>query len=438
MQNLFFKLVSAILIGFLLFPPQAFAASENPIFKPTVVFVPVNESNEELNAINGEFIASLRQKLKSDFNVLDSDVVKQIIKTMPETDFASSEQLHAYNLIQQGIEAYTIHQDLEKADKILQDAEDYIIANVPPTKGSSELVISSMLTRAWMNHRENKQELAQDIIQAILALSSEKIETKGFSKDFQKFFSEIQSNDGSEKTGTLHIQTMPQAVDVFIDGVFIGASPVTKNLAAEKHALSFSAGGRQSKRQTVLIKPDKEKNLNTKISWNYADSNKHKVASWEDVDTKSKLALSSQIASATEAHRTVFFNVNKVGSGYELSAKVFDNEFNQALKTIYYQKKITNLKKESNQAIDFFAAKLRPYLQKDSIKLWKGDYDPDLMLDQRIASRPQKPLYKKPAFWGVVGGVVITGIVLGLTLSGSGGSGSGGTGSVSVDFGDFK
>jgi len=421
-------------------PLQAFAIGidKKPAQKSTVAFVPLgNAAEPETLAINKEVAIALRNQLKSTFNILEIQNTQQILKsTVPakasQDKYPSNPQAaQAISLIRDGRDAYNLNRNTQAALQKLDDGIAYIKNQVEPSRKSSELLLSALTNKAWILYREGRSQEAVAIITAIYLVSPKvEINLKGYPTTFRAFT----QTRGQAPSGaaSLNIGTNPNSVEVLINGIYVGASPLTIHLPAGAYELALSAPGRKPYRKKVTLKAAGAQTLTASLGWGKNKAQKNEADLLAASGSVNKLAYLSQIGAATHADKAVLFDFIPSGNGYIPQVIVYDSKYNQALKPILY-KKVANLRSSAGEIVNHFANKLGPYLSNDAAKLYQKDFDKTLILDQRLANRPQQSLFKKPGFLAALGAAVIGGTVLAIVLangssSASSGSGSGGIG----------
>lgn len=423
-----------------MFPVSSSVAKTITKKKSTIAIIPV-PATDELDDINREYSDALRNSLKKKYNVLNLKITNQIIENSKSNQNVSAELGKALTLINEGRDAYVIKNNIKGSLQILKSAEDYLISSVEPSDGTSNAMINSKLTRAWILFETSNFIMSKEVLLELLkVVGNADLKTKGYPRKFQKFVN-LTKNESPTVKGSLQIDSIPSSANVYLDGVYQGVTPLKLEIPNGKYRLGIASNGRKSFVKDVRVSSGKNKVIRTNLKWNRSNSTSKKMFGgmiWNEASPSAKIALASHIGNATNVDRIVFLSIEKKGRAYQSIAQVFDKEFNQALKSYPYKKKIKNLKLDSPSVIRYFAKSLNTQLKSETLDLYKNEIDQKFITDQRIASRPKKPIYKKPAFIAAIGGLILTGVVLGVALSSSGGSSSPSTGGVSIDLGGFK
>jgi len=425
--------LSLFLIGNFLIPNTAFSSSS---IKPQsiAIFPVVTSKNSTEGQIAIELAQALSKDLQGKFNIIEQKVVSQVNQKNPTAKL--TDEYHSYyKKLNVSKEKYTLNGNAKEALVDLNQLSKEIL-NANNFNQQLSLIYESVeLSKAWIYYKSGQKDLSAEIIKKIkFAKSNHTIDTIGFPTAYRKFINES-VRASNQNLAKININTTPRSVDVFINGIYAGDSATPLSVPAGENLLILSSHNRKSHKEILRLAENESKTINKNLKWLKAV----KKSSSPDLphDPLEQISLTSALNNGVSANKVVLLNVMKSGSGYTATARVYDQEFHQALETITYPKNILNLKNDSVKAHTFFRDRINKYLKLPANQLWKGDFNKTVVLDDRIAMRPSKPIYKKPAFWAVLGGVVVTGVVLGLTLTNHGSSSSG-TGSVVVDISGFS
>lgn len=421
------------LVAHLMFPAPVLGAVSKSV---SVALLPVVTDK---SSIEGQFAMELAYALSRDLgttvNMITPDVLTQSNKTsnIPEL---SSGYLGLYKRFAAARNKFSLSGQVEEAIVALDDLASEIIKSPELNRESAKLYESIQLSKAWIYYQDNQTEKASQTIQSILSIKSgHGVDTLGYPAKFRKFITREKQNL-PDASAILNITTRPSAVDVIVNGIYSGNSSMPISVPAGEVHISLATGGRKTVQRDLKLSPGEKRSIKATLSWKN-DKSQSTMTSYSE-DPFADLSLSSAVNQGIHADKVVFLGVQKAANGFQVFAKVYDQKFHQALATIKYPKTIRNVKTESLKLKQFISTKLRPYLSTPANQLWKGDYDHQINLDDRIALRPREPLYRKPSFWAAVGTVVVGGTILGIALS-QGGSGSrGGDGSVAIDLGGFQ
>ncbi len=425
------KLISLWLSLNFIFPSSLFAAVLEP---RSAVILPIIEDK---NSVESQFTVELAQSLARDLgakvNMVNASVLKQTNKGV-NTGVLSEDYLSLYKNLSAARGKYTLAGNASEAITALDTVAGEITHHTDYNRELSKLYETTQLTKAWILYQTGKRSESGAVIRTIAAVKAEgKIETLGYPAGFKKF---IIKESQKQNSASLFIESNPKSVDVFVNGIFAGDSSQTILLPAGDYNLSLAATGRRTVNKSLKLADGASKHLKTNLAWvKRGDTSPPVIVSQDPFE---QLSLSSALNQGVHADKIVFLSVKPFKNGYQVAAKVFDQNYHQPLATLKYPRLVRNIQTEAANLKAYLAKNITLYLEKPANELWKGDFDQSIKLDDRVALRPREPLYRKPGFWVAVGGVVIGGTVLGLVLANGGTTSSGGTGSVSVDLGGFR
>ena len=416
-----------------IFPVSVFASAGNKnSTKGTVAFVPFSGASTAAQEINKEFSIALRNKLKSQFNILDVGSTEQILKTsLPKkidgSEFAiSPEDEKIISLIHDGRDAYNLNHDTSLALKKLDECIGDIKNKAELSQKSSDLLLSTLTNKAWILAHEGKTEEASQILKSIYSVSpNAELSLRSFPSSFKNF---ARKQKMPVLDSSLDVRSNPQSVQVLINAIYVGDSPLKIDLPSGSYDVVLSSAGRKAFRKQVVLGESQQQTITAKLGWG---QNPQKTSGQVASASLNRAAYFSKISAATGAEKTVLFEFIPSGNGFIPQLVVYDSKHNQVLRPIRY-KKTVNIRAAANDIVTYFADKLNPYLSNDAASLYKKDFDAPI-LDQDLADRPKQPLYKRPAFLAAIGAAIIGGTVLGIVLANglnhaAAGSGSGGIG----------
>lgn len=425
-------LVGLIVMG-LIFPHQAFAKKKEKA--PVVALIPAIAESDSIEKINAEFVNALQYELKDKFSIIDFKTSKRIqdeskrqISQDPLEDF--------FALTKKAKDQYHLNKDINGALEIFHAVQKGLHELESPTQKSSELLTNSYFAEAYVLYQSKRFSKAEEVLKKVYKYQQDN-DLNGFGKPFKGFARIIKPKIEAEKFGFVSIKSSPKSVDVFVDGFYFGATPKDFKVPSGQQAIVLNSSDRKQYKKVVNVRPEKTVRLFGKLKWKKTDSDDRVATDWQGLPPISKLAFVSRISERLNANKSIVVNVQKRRSSFVPCMQVYDHEFDQSFKEHCYSKKISDLKNDSQAALKFFVRNLQKQISNPASSLWKEDFDKSLVVDLRIDERPRKPLYKKKAFWAVVGGVLISGLVYGIASS-SRGSNAPQTGGISVDLGGLK
>ncbi|MFH1356067.1 MAG: PEGA domain-containing protein [bacterium] len=435
------------LIVSLTFPFSVLAQTPKPTKKndlQTIAIVPViNNSSKELTAINREMAFSLRERLKKSFNILDARAVDQIIKNnfnkaqkvSPKTVKRNPKLVEYIRMIKHGRAEYLKSKNTANILKSMDRVIDGVNKDGILSKDTADIVVLAKLYKGWVLFRADKKNEAGTIVKDVFGANKEAdFNVAHFDKNFKDFV--FKTRDTIKYDSKLIIKsTTPESVDVLVNDVYVGQSPLEIKLPSGKWKVVMSADNRRPVQKKISLKKGATYAMqNTVLAWDR--SKNEKISTNNILSVEARLKVAGLISMLSKARKIVFVDVSATNGKYQPTVQVVDPKYNQVYKQLSF-KKIGNLKKSSPDAVTYFAAHLHYFLSRDTMDMYKKDFDNSLIVDPRIDALGKKPWYQQKSVWAAAGVVIVGGIVTGLVLANSGSSGDG-TGSVTIGFDDFK
>lgn len=431
MVSRFKAFLIAVLIFDLILPFQVLAGAATA---SSVAIMPVtSDKNSTEGQLAVELSYALSRELGAKVNIIAPDVLLQSNKTS-NLPGLSKEYLDLYKRLAAARNKYSLAGDADAAIAALDALGVEILQNQNFNRETSKIYESVSLSKAWIFFQKKDTDSAAHIIHTILAAKADhSIDTLGYPSSFRNFIKKQSVSQNSE-VGYVTIQTKPSAVDVFFNGFYAGNSSNQMTVPVGKVHIALASGNRKTIHKEIQVTNGQSQNLRATLGWQRDKSNDFKSIPEDPLQQISYSAATNQ---GVHANKIVFIGIKGDANGYQVFAKVFDQQFHQPLAVIQYPKKITDIRSEAPKLQQYISSKIKPYLLNPANQLWKEDYDKQINLDDRVALRPREPITRKPAFWVAVGTAVIGGTVLGLVLSQHGSSSSDGSGSVKIDLGGF-
>lgn len=404
------QILSIILSAVLVFSQTSYAVS---IKLNRVVIVSKASLFGQDDPVADEFVDLLKQELKSEFSVLNKSVLKQI-KSLPENQNEPESLSAALKMLKEGREAYTLYGNSSKALTGLQKTQDLIQQKISATRASSALLVSTLIARAWIHFERGQFKQCHQVLDRLAYLNRKNvIHEIRFSQKFkshaQKYLRGIENH---RPLGSMDISSTPKAVDVMIDGIFVGVTPISLELPNGSYSVTMAASGRQSFTKTYSVKAQGTHFVSARLKWVRNDRRNLLRQDYpREPELLSKLLA---ISSKTQAERVILVDSNRIKGKYYPSAQVFDVQHAQLFSSYIYKRGATDLSEASQKIVNGMLGHIGKNLGRPLQQLYRNDFDQSFVVDQRVAGRGSVPITKKPLFWGVVGAVVLTGVVSGI------------------------
>lgn len=437
MQKLKLKTVSAMTLISLIIPWHIQAGKdETP--KQVVMMVPVGIENAQQVAGMEKMILEIKKHLGASFYILDTATTEQIIKNVKPEEF-DSKLSQAIHLMNDSLKSYAAFKT--KPEEIVQTlhvVEKYIRDEVEPSLTAAQLLVSARLTLAWLLFNSRQKEESKEALHHLLSLTdSSNLDLSYYPPAFRKFVRQA-AQESPSKNAVLATSSTPTSVNVFVDHVFVGTSPLTLSLPHDHYTIGFSSGGRKTVTKEINLIEQEKQNLKVHLPWKEGRKTSYPshTANWNKLGQSKKMPLAATVSHAAQADKTVFFSVKKSQTGWTPEVTVYDAHYAQMTKPLSRANSITDSASQEDNMSKFFAKKLKPLLSSNSVTFWSSHLNKDFIVDYRIATRAKKPVFKNPVFWTAAGIVAAagTGAVLALT---QGRDAARKTGGVTVSFDGF-
>lgn len=356
--------------------------------------------------------AKMRKLLPDVRNILPQEMVEELLGQGSHAK--SPELIQAIRLVDESLEKYYAYES-ESDETLLRlmAATDFIKLARLPSRQTSQLLISAVVMASWLEFKQGEFEAACERLKKIVTIAAKgELNFDYYPSNFRKFTSKIAENIPEQDLAKLTVDSVPLAVNVYVDNVYAGVTPLSLPLKAGEYDIGWESAGRETVVKKVKLAAGREQKLGAKLSWSKGPRGLDWIAAgWHKKMGASQIALAARVAELTQADVAVFVDLVKVRGGYVAAAKIYNARFSQLVGTVHSERIVDF---ETENAFEGLAKKIAPYLKSKDITYWTKGVDRSVIIDHRVASRGKKPLYKKPEFWLAVGGVVVTGVTVGI------------------------
>lgn len=363
-------------------------------------------------------ISKMRELLPETQSVLSGKTVEELLSR--GLNRKSPELIQTIRHVDESLEKYYAYESGASETVLrLTEAMDFIRSALTPSRQVSQLLISAVVMASWLEFKQGAIEAARKNLKKVVEIAAQReISFDYYPSDFRKFVSEIKKNIEDQSLVRLIVESDPAAVNIYVNNVYAGVAPLSLALPTGEYNIGWEAHGRESVVKKVKLTAGRDAKFRTKLSWSKGPWGLGWITEgWHKKMGASQMALAARVAELTQADVAVFVDLTKVRGGYVAAAKIYNARFSQLVETIY-SKRIRALEaKEVEQVSEDLVRKIAPYLKSKELTYWSKGVDRNVIVDYRVASRGKKPLYKKPAFWMAVGGVVVTGVTAGILIS---------------------
>lgn len=411
-----------------------FVLAEKAGLPQQIMLVPLQgEGPSEGNPLNS-FHEKLYERLNRDFRVLPPKVTSQILSGSISYP-AHQKTAKFISQTDSVLDQYYSYQ--KKAEESIEDLEALLQtmrAATEVSQGLSSLIVSTTLTKAWLEYQAGKTDSSQKTLNTLWQLSpSQKTDLGFFPPTFQKFSKKI-AKQVSSGSSSLKVHSSPEAADVYVDNILVGVTPFETKLTSGKYRIALQAAGRASLTREVFLKEEGAEKISLYLPWQKQSKQRESLQSWQRWQTtplEKRIALASQLAETSGSDVIGFLTVTRSESKFVPKIQLYNDNFSQLIKEFTYPDKIENFTQAEKDLARFFSKKMRPYLKDRTMTYWTKNIDRDVITDYRVANRLKKPLYKRPLFWMGMAGLAATGVGLGVAVAGS----SVATGGIILTFG---
>lgn len=406
-----------------LLPIKSFSQSPNP----TVVVLPITTDTQNEKSAH-DLVNLINTKLKAAYHILPQDDVSAILAGNNVAN--PTEVRTAMDLVQNSIESYYAYISNAKATiTAMEGATEFIQKNLPPSKKSSDLMITALMTKAWLLHNTGDLDSATQILHKIFLTPNSQVQTDLYPMGFRSFVEKTRKLVPAD-IATLNVDSKPQGAHVYVDHVFVGVTPLTVSTTQKNLVMGFDGDGLKPTLKTVNLATS-QKNLRVtlgKIKTESTSSQAVNIKIWSNLSENKKTALAEKISTLSGADKVVFLEIQGQDGAFTTLAKIYDAREKALVEALTYDKPITNFSLLKGHVANYFASELPAYLGSSQ----------EFGTTQAPSPVSEKKKSKSGLLIGVLAGVAAAGAA-GVVLAISGGGNSTTpptptTGSISVEF----
>jgi hypothetical protein len=300
-------------------------------------------------------------------------------------------------------------------------------SRLPLSVESSRLLTSASLTLAWFDLKLGNRAVAVRELEGILNLSPETAALDAYPGSFRSFVKKFLSRGREPISSGLALSSSPEAVNAYIDGVFVGVTPLRVALKSGRYRVGFEATGRSPLVREIVVEGGETRTIRGRLPWlkkGKRGSANRSVAEWDDSGTAGKLAISEGIARLAQADVAVAVSVKKTRSGFVPTLTAYDARSGRMTDEIAYSKPLAGISESTETVAGELADKLAAVLRSRRFVSGKRGMNREVAVDPAERRGTAAPLYKKTAFWAALGGIAAAGVIAGVLASQGDSSGS--------------
>lgn len=413
-----YLLVLAMTLMPTLTPMPAFAEETSPLRKIVILAVEDGkldaESVELAKAMQYLLSGSAPLEVLSDkdlFEPLKYHVENKKQKPNPFEDSLTSAKQHYLKA--------DFKEARQLAELLIQDLEQ-----VGDLSKTGSLLSEAYLTKALCDWAFRNKNAVKDSFLKILSVHpTYQLDASLFSPALVYVFEESRSEVFTKPTGQIKLNTVPAGAEVILNGVKECVTPCrTITMPVGTYFLEFRLNRYANATETVQIEPEKMTQVLNRLEWKQeseASSPLNLSAIIKENDETMQIKEASLLGEKLKLFKVVLVNAEPVSEAKgQVFIRIVDvrNQAGQVPLSFNFSigKKIKEDKLES------VTLALLDQIFKDVSDNPARYSDPKGFGNIRLLGKKRKKLTKQPAFWAVVGGVILTGVLLGIFAGGRG------------------
>ncbi|MFH1653883.1 MAG: PEGA domain-containing protein, partial [Pseudomonadota bacterium] len=282
-------------------------------------------------------------------------------------------------------------------------------------------LLDAMLLRMLVAKALNEEEIISSLAAEVVRIDPNiNLETGDLPPSLAKRVEDARAKLFEAGSGKIKITSNPKSVELFINGVSQGMTPVSfEKMPVGEYLVTLKASHYEHFNQVVTLKDGKSASVKGKLKWS---------ENAVDEIELNKVAKSSRLAGLLQADKLVLLSTNP--SQNLVTAQVIDRRFSVAEKPVSFRINSSSRDYDSNlmKLADKISEQAKHDIEKGTLKV--AEISPDT--PATFFNSMNKPIYKRPLFWAGVG-LLLGGLGGGLAIALSGGGSS--TGELKVDLG---
>jgi hypothetical protein len=194
------------------------------------------------------------------------------------------------------------------------------------------LMVDAYLTLALIHQASsNKNEMRTALERVLKVEPTYVLDEKSYPPSLRKMFDEVRTGIIGNGGGVIRVDSKPRAVDVFLNGIAKGVTPLEiSNLPAGHYQITLSANNCSSVQKDVKL--DAGDKISIKEKMKRGEASEVKVLKVDDVDL---VAEGVSLGNSLKADKVVFVDVDENGSGKgEISARMIDVRYKAGIRPI--------------------------------------------------------------------------------------------------------
>jgi len=287
----------------------------------------------------------------------------------------------------------------------------------------------ALITQAIIAKAAGDAALAKNAFDRVVSLNPfYRIDKKLFPPSIVEMFEKSRSTLMQGASGSLKVETDPQAAEVFLNGILQGVTPFDlPQVPVGSYTLLIKTNKYQPVTKTITIADGEKLIVKEKLTWTNTQTGKK---SSHTQNARAEIEEGLRIADLLKADKAVLIDCDENGKVGTLYARIVDRQYRAAHRPVVVEYDAVEGRAQAVADLtETLASLTRINLLNDPMKY----LDPDGLGDPILLTGRKREFYKKPIFWGAIGAAAAGAIAGGIAAALSGG-GSPRTGAVAVQF----
>jgi len=429
-----YSLIIYLLIFFLIFPPQVWAASSGPDADPPITLKKIAVIEVHDGTLKPQWVEKVADTLRDElshqggFQVVSKKATQSFFKNNRGL-LNNNEGIHSLNRYLDQAKEFYKNFNFKEAIRVLENTiETYRHSITAQLENFLLAEAYIMLGNIYLGARQKRK--ARDSFQKAVRLDPERVITdQKYPPKTVRFYQKVREDFLSDaKLASLEVGTSPSESEIYLNGAYKGITPlVIPRFTPGEHFIYVKKTGYQSlgKKIDVASSGTQEKLILKKKSKAPFYSQGMRVHDLKN--TSGLVPASTQIGKAMGLDKLILVSVEEVGWNYKITARMIDLRYRAFHK--HKSVEILDFHSDTRPAAAVIAKDLKEKAPLDLAQNPKKYAESEVVV---IGKKKKKPFYKSPILWSIVGVLVAGGAATGIILGRRGGGGGGNDSTVSV------
>lgn len=284
-----------------------------------------------------------------------------------------------------------------------------------PRKG--DFLLEAYVTQIQIHKERKEYQKLQDLFQEILKinphLSLDELPISGRSK---QVFRSAKKDLQSHQMGSLHISTDPPAMEVYINGIRKGVSPIEINdLPEASYLLSLEGNNYEDYHERLYVSALSQQNIHKKMKWQKKRDRKKALdqiltLAKTDDEVQREIKLATEIGKTLKVDKVILLSSEKKYAQDMLVLRTIDTHLEASHNPVAIP--FVEMQQAKKASLASVTSTIDQQNKKRVLNNPQQYIEPDIG-DVKILRR-KRPFTKSPAFYSILGLLVAGGIGAGL------------------------